>query len=75
MPMLLLAMISQVVWLSSFGDGKRDVSGSGHRVQHRWINEETMGDPYVKSSLKAYEEENGLEGGAVLSRVFQETRW
>ena len=70
MPMLplLFAMTSQVVWLSSFGDGKRDVSGSGHRVQHKWINEEAIGDPYVKSSLQAYEQSNDLEEGAVLSR-------
>eukprot|EP00438_Fugacium_kawagutii_P014582 Skav210160 [mRNA] locus=scaffold1811:103411:117781:+ [translate_table: standard] len=59
-------MVAQVVWLASFGDGKRDVSG--HRVQHKWINEEAAGDLYVKSSLGTYERQNDLEEGAVLSR-------
>lgn len=59
-------MVSQVVWLASFGDGKRDVSG--HRVQHKWINEECSVNGTVKSSLKAYECAHGLEEGAVLSR-------
>ena len=60
------ATCPQVVWLASFGDGKR-VAG-GHRVQHTWINAEADGDPYVQSCLRSYEEEQGLEAGAIIDR-------
>ena len=61
-----MATCPQVVWLASFGDGKR-VAG-GHRVQHTWINAEADGDPYVQSCLRSYEEEHGLEAGAIIDR-------
>ena len=61
-----MATCPQVVWLASFGDGKR-VAG-GHRVQHTWINAEADGDPYVQSCLRSYEEEQGLEAGAIIDR-------
>ena len=55
-----------VVWLVSFGDGKR--AAAGHRVQHKWINSEAESDPQVRSGLQDFEERHGLEPGAIVSR-------